>query len=92
MNFFKWIFLLLLISTCIMACKKKCLTCVNVCRQVYTYDTLIRKYDTLCSQDFTSQNVYIDSISARGGWIKLISNSDEFSGCDRPVGGAYCHE
>ena len=60
---------------------KKCLTCTGYCLQVYAYDTLSRKYDTLCSQNFSSWQVFLDTVNfARGGYVQQIS-TNTFSSC-----------
>ena len=71
--------IVLLMSLC--SCRK-CLTCINSCMQVYTYDTTARLYDTLCSENFPSWQAYIDTVNGpRGGYIKEISSS-KFSSCN----------
>ena len=71
----------IIVSSSLCSCRK-CLTCTNSCMQVYTYDTTVRLYDTLCSENFPSWQAYIDTVNGpRGGYIKEISAS-KFSSCD----------
>jgi hypothetical protein len=64
---------------------KKCKICSSECVQVYTYDTTVKKYDTLCSVDFPDWDRYIDTVNwARGGYINIIS-TNTFSSCGASI-------
>jgi hypothetical protein len=86
----KSIILLIICFAFLVSGCKKCQTCVNVCYQVYTYDTLVRKYDTICTKDFSSNNVFLDTLGRRNGYLEIISISNKFSSCDGDSKGANC--
>ena len=78
----KYLVLGMLTMLSILCSCRKCLTCYNECFQVYTYDTTLRKYDTLCSENYPSWQIFIDTLNgARGGYLQQTSVS-KFSSCD----------
>ena len=91
-NQFKSMLLLLILATTIAfnSCKK-CKSCVQACYKCYTHDTLARKYDTICANNYHTEDELLDTLFARPYcFSENPIGAKHFSSCDQPVDESFC--